>query len=787
MRWYLSTIWKRDLFFQTSKITIRGLRVARRAAALRLKRGVKVARKYLALADRRLIMIHYGVRYRLARWGSAAIVAALIASILASFFFSQALQPALESYFNSERFPLLRNLLATTGGALIGATAIGFSVVMIAVQLNFARMPHGFFRKLSADFRLLGAFAATFVLAIGVSGLSLIPDASWSAIAVAGAIWSTLLILVLFLYGYRRALDLINPIVQLRFIAIGAQNDLRSWARRSERLAPLLNLRARGDEPGEDRPKYDLSRVAFFKANPLWTSEARRAVAHATSFARRYAEQGDYEVSSRALEVVVLINACYVDAKGRTFLASNPIFDASYASDGFINETLEHLRRLAHVSTTRGDEDAIRQVFTTIATLVQTYMTIDYSERFTTTKEHSLLAAGYLTGAVEGALPRNLPDVVMEGIRLTGASARRFLAVGRPNDITSLVDKISAFSIAGVVESDYRPLTLTGMEQLAQLTFDLVRTQAHDIRFAAKHLRESVEFVAQTFLSIPDTPLTSVHSTFLAPYYSLTKTQTLADRLTGLSNAVITAKKDDEIAKDVIRNIQLWSAELYRTEKTLLLLSIEKKSHFTFDVLHWIAHITKLLIAIARTPACNDNTRADLDKNASWLISVVSWIPEEIEATRFVENFSITELLFEVALDAAERESGVVLKSTRDLLMQWAFKAGRHETGWGTLGKAMLALVTLVLCKEDLQLVTWLKVEVASKLNQAAVKAEIRDTAARELRGEAASLRPREFEMDSVRIALNKIDRSKARNLLTEIADILSPGTSAEPVSPEFF
>jgi hypothetical protein len=65
----------------------------------------------------------------------------------------------------------LRNLFASIGGALGGATAIGFSVVMIAVQLNFARMPHGLFRKLSLDFRLLGAFAATFVLAIAVAGL----------------------------------------------------------------------------------------------------------------------------------------------------------------------------------------------------------------------------------------------------------------------------------------------------------------------------------------------------------------------------------------------------------------------------------------------------------------------------------------------------------------------------------------------------------------------------------------------------------------------------------------
>jgi hypothetical protein len=94
------------------------------------------------------------------------------------------LQPGLESYFTGERFTVLRNLLATIGGALVGATAIGFSVVMIAVQLNFARIPHGVFRKLSADIRLLGAFAVTFILAAVVAALSLIPDASWATTAI---------------------------------------------------------------------------------------------------------------------------------------------------------------------------------------------------------------------------------------------------------------------------------------------------------------------------------------------------------------------------------------------------------------------------------------------------------------------------------------------------------------------------------------------------------------------------------------------------------------------------
>ena len=146
------------------------------------------------------------------------------------------------AYFNPDRFAVLRSLLASTGGALVGATAIGFSVVMVAVQLNFARMPHGLFRRLSSDPRLLGAFAATFLLAIGVSALSLLPDASWVAVAVIAAG----LILYLFLYGYWRGLHLLNPAVQLGFISGDATKDLQRWSRRAERLSPLLPIKDNG-------------------------------------------------------------------------------------------------------------------------------------------------------------------------------------------------------------------------------------------------------------------------------------------------------------------------------------------------------------------------------------------------------------------------------------------------------------------------------------------------------------------------------------------------------------
>lgn len=756
-----------------------------KSAIIRSLRAISLdARRQLVRIERRLATIRVRVRRHVHRYVREIEATVLLFGILASAYLAPRLQTVVGPYFDSERFALLRNVLIAMGGALVGATAVGFSVVMIAVQLNFARMPHGLFRKLSSDARLLGSFAATFLLAIAVSAVSFVPDKTWSAASLIAAAWSTLLILTLFFYGYRRALALINPRVQLGIIVSQARKDLRRWARRAKRIAPLLDVR----EADGARPSHDLARLAFFQANPHWTRGSDEAISYAMSFARRYAEQGDLEVAGAALNAVVTINAEYVVAKGKTFFAPNPIFDIPQATDTFINQTLERLRQAAQAATSRAEEEPLRQLFGAMTELVRTYMGIDYANPHVEGKHHAQLAAAYLASAVEAVLPRRLPDVVMEGVRLMGICAQLFLAVGETNSIIVLKEKIVALSCTGAVREEFRPVTLVGMEQLARMTSSLLRLPSHDIRFAADQIRNGVELVVKVFLEVPDTPLSSVHSTYLAPYYSLTKTDTLGSWLTDLFNAVISAPADDKSAKAVLRNVDDWAEDLYRTQKTLLLLSIEKNSHFTFDILHWIAHITMLLVAAANARAAEEFIREKLERHASSLISVLSWIPDDAKSTAFAETFSTTELIFKAAFDAMQRSSERVLESARRVLIDWTFKAGRYSTGRGTLEAGLKALAALALSSNDARFVTWLKNELTTCLAaEQGINADLRDTTARNLRRAAISFRRREFEFKAVDRVMGQVDPGKLRQLLTDVANLLSPNTAPETVEPDTF
>jgi hypothetical protein len=391
------------------------------------------------------------------------------------------------SYYSTEHaIEGLRGLILNVGSALIGAAAIVTSLVLFAMQVNIERMPHGLFRRLSADRKLLGAFALAFLLAIGVATLSTFVDQARLALVVLAASWAVVFILISFMYAYRRALVLINPLQQLGILIQDTRKELRTWARRAQRAMPLLERDESASATSSPSDStHDLARTAFFQINNRWTDGTKRAIRHAMSFARRYAEQGDYEVSGAALNAVVGINAAYIDSKGKTFYADSPFVENPFSSDGFINDTLEHLRQNVQSGIARRDEQQIEQTLQAMAALVRVYLGIDYSSPYAS-KSHAQLAAGYLASAVQAVVPHGMADVLLEGQRLMGQSAQYLLAHGDPNDIATLSEKIALIACTGCAKEDYRPVTMEGMAQLANLTFDLLRSGSRDIHFAVR-------------------------------------------------------------------------------------------------------------------------------------------------------------------------------------------------------------------------------------------------------------------------------------------------------------
>ncbi len=480
---------------------------------------------------------HWCLRHGL-KLATLVLLAAMVSSVLAIPF----LRRVAAGYFgDGESLVALRSLLGGTGAALIGATAIAFSLVVFAMQINVERMPHGLFKRLSSDKRLLGSFLGSFLTALFVAATSLIPDQSWAIPAIVAAIWGIAVIMLLFLYAYRRALQLINPIEQLSIMSTSARRDLHRWNRRADKVVILLSDKsppAAGDDATELH--FNDLKARFFLGNAHWTTVARQAIQYAISYAKRFAEQGDYEVTEHAFECIMLVNATYCAAKHGTFVGSIPFFEMPGTTDGFINTSLEQLRQTMQTALAKGDERLAESTLRAIGRLYGVYLKIEYPGR-DQSKHHALLAAGYMGAAVESVIPHNMPDLMMEGIRLMGRASRIALDHTSPIEIVSALQKIATLSYVGVLRTDHQPVTLTAFEQLAEITYDLLAKGKHDIHFPVRQLRSAVIEAAKRFLETPDTPLGSVHRNTLGPYFSSTSFSSLRGRLTSLVNQLLEA------------------------------------------------------------------------------------------------------------------------------------------------------------------------------------------------------------------------------------------------------
>ncbi len=200
--------------------------------------AVKRMRKAVARRIAALWQHIYRVQYQLGVWklryGNIAFYAVLLLLVCATAYLSPVLQNVLVSHYSTgPALESLRSLILNVGGALIGAAAIVTSLVLFAMQVNIERMPHGLFRRLSADRKLLGAFALAFLLAIGVATLSTVVDQARLAQVVLAASWAVVFILISFMYAYRRALVLINPLRQLGILIQDTRKELRAWDRRA--------------------------------------------------------------------------------------------------------------------------------------------------------------------------------------------------------------------------------------------------------------------------------------------------------------------------------------------------------------------------------------------------------------------------------------------------------------------------------------------------------------------------------------------------------------------------
>ncbi|KLP99537.1 hypothetical protein ABF75_20295 [Enterobacter hormaechei subsp. xiangfangensis] len=717
----------------------------------------------------------------LTQWKNAhkriLIVGAIIFLLLSTFLFLMPYKHAFELYFSNDNIlSVLRSLLGGIGAALIGATAIVFSLIVFSMQTNIERMPHGLFRKFGSDLLLLGSFLGSFVIAILVASMSLIPSNKLSMYAIFLSVWGVIAVLILFLYAYQRALKLINPITQLTLMYNAVRRDLVKWDRLATRAQDIMV------NHDDDKSKIeslnekvlDVKRIIFLKNNHGWETTAVQAINYCISYAKRYAELGDYDVSDYSFDRIMYINAKYCSVKRGTYIEDNPLLNIVDNSDAFINLSLEHLRQTMQTALARGDEKLASSTLRGMSGLYGVYLSIEYAGR-TRSKHHAMLAAGYISSAVESVIPQNMADVMMEGIKLMGRNSVKALSYANASDIVGTIQKISMFSTISLKNTVLQPVTLTAFSQFSDINIQLIIKGDINSGFTMDILQKSISEAAIVFLHTEDTPINSRHSYILSPYYSVANVTGFISRIKEIVNYLIDNKIEAESSKVIIRNVEKWADKLYQSQKEVLLVAANKRSSFIYDLIPWNVMVCEVLLALSESQLCDDYHSEKLKKHSIWLIATLSWIPEEQEVVTFVNNGSLVDSIFEAAMMGLSRNSPEFYDMCKKILEGWVKKTAQHVSTRSGFEDAIKSLVALTVKEGTVdaqnKLLEKLK-DILSKIKSPSK--ELRELTARHLLRNTKDYRYRAGFYSSVDIFLSQCDTDSTVALFTKVAEILN-------------
>lgn len=425
----------------------------------------------------------------------------------------------------------------------------------------------------------------------------------------------------------------------------------------------------------------------------------RRGLDHCIAANGRTASQGDYRVADFALTALVNINSAYIQAKGKTFIAQNGFIDVPLSNDPVINHSLEQLKRQFRFAVGRRDEEHVNMLFKAYGDLASLYAQIDYG-RPESDPWHAALAIGYLTNDIRSTIPQNLPDSLMEGVRVLGRCAIVLLNQGAATEIVSIVNELGQIGAATILLEDHRPVAVTALEQLAEMTYHMIITGVGDPGYAFEEIGSSVKMVTTVALDQPSNGFKSVASYVLAPYFSYQDTS-LGSRLTHLANALLNCSAEDEKAKKCIAILHEWAERTQPIAKHILILAIEKRSKFTYDILHWIGSTVEVLLAAASAPVSNEYCGSELKKLAKrWSLALIG-MPHDAESIDCASTWSATSVMFEIACAAKKWKSEEVYETAQQLLLRCALRPERRANAWHDVEEAILASVAVALKSPD--------------------------------------------------------------------------------------
>lgn len=550
------------------------------------------------------------------------------------------------------------SLLLTIGGALIGFTAIVFSLLLFSLQTNIQRLRYLDFHKFSTDKKIFTQLLSCFLIAIAIAGSSLVKNQNISGQTLVIVVWLILLFIVLLYQSYKRALILVNPIEQINLILRYSSKQHNKWDKAIQR-ALVVNNRLSKSAPLQEQSDFDGLRYAHVSAYPEQKQIPINAVDSLCVMAKNYANLNDINITKTSLNSIIQITRQYIEFRKNTFIDTGPFVATDMSSELVFNNTFEQLRQLSAIAIASKNEQLIGFITETFAGLATLFAQFNHIRNFQLQHQTSL-AIQYLKSHIELSMQLNNTDLMFNDAKVIGELGLNLIKSKSTVNLEIVDTLLFNYGQHSLVKQDPAVIGAV-MDQYSRLTLFLLFSES-DTKMICERITNNIKELGK--LNSVIKKFQWLDQGFLSGYYGCNPTSLMGLLFEQVNGLDISNAEHQKIKLRLTSNILDWLDTSYRNRLEQFEYD-QQNGCPTFQALTgWSIEMIKLLTNLAQNLEDNrlkDDCYASIEKELNLLLSLM----DDEAVFRKVSTFHHIDEIFLVLMNLAEKPSIVKLYISR--------------------------------------------------------------------------------------------------------------------------
>lgn len=658
------------------------------------------------------------------------------------------------------------------GMVLLGATTIITSIVLTAMQGVFDRIPYNLFKRLSSDGILMILTICAFSLSSGLIVITSIMKLSELYLVGILSLCIIVVYFVVLLCAYSRAIQIINPEYQLFIQETLVNNSMIIWFKRMQRvMVELDNDNFTNATTGNRKLLEKLIEISNSQFQE-WTFKVDKAIQNAMTYARRYSDKGEYDISSEALKTIVKLNSGYIfahlpDNNGMsTYLSNIEVND-----DPIILGTLEKLRLHTKLGINKQDETQVLQSILSMNDLAIAYQKVQYSNNM----RHAMLAADYLIREINTVCTLNMDNVYQRGQKMLGLTSKNLIH-SNSNDIDQCLSSICVFANNRRTTRNIKPLVEEGMRQFSNTTIELLSARLEDIEPPLEVISNGISAITFRYLHEQEEKDRNTDTSALDLFYSTKDTSSLCVRIKKIVDKLSQNSRTDDFVNRFICNLEKWASKNIANHQKLLNYSISNRLRFTNVLLRWNVHITEIFLAASAIETdCMTTKSAQerMNSHAMSLFRIMSSIAMREGIVKFVESCDYFDVLFCSAIATHTYGPSLISAHVSRTILNWSTNGARYITDSMFVERGVCACAIIALRNDEGSSdKAFRSITSAIRTNTRLSASDLRQIEIN-LRNEANPEQQQILLQPVFREAMNGIDNEKLKSLLQRISEFV--------------